>query len=89
MNEAFQYYKFGGSNMHSVSLDAAKAFDKLWRIGLFYKLIDYVDPIIWRILFNYYSDSFIIVCINGLLSKPFRKSNKVVSSNNLSVIPET
>ena len=37
-NEGFQYYKFGGSNMHSVSLDAAKAFDKLWRVGLFYKL---------------------------------------------------
>ena len=45
-NKAFQYYKLGGSNMHSVSLDAAKFFDKLWRVGLFYKLIDYVDPVI-------------------------------------------
>ncbi len=40
-NEAFQYYKFAGSNMHAVSLDAAKAFDKLWRVGLFYSLANF------------------------------------------------
>ena len=70
--------------MHSVSLDAAKAFDKLWRVGLFYKLIDYVDPVIWRILFNYYSDSFIIVCVDGLLSDPFRTSEGVKQGGILS-----
>ena len=70
--------------MHSVSLDAAKAFDKLWRVGLFYKLIDCTDPIIWRILFNYYFDSFIIVCVDGLLSNPFRTSEGVKQGGILS-----
>ena len=43
-NETIQFYKINKSNMHIVSLDASKAFDKLWRNGLFYKLIRKVDP---------------------------------------------
>ena len=42
---------------HIVSLDASKALDKLWRGGLFFKLIGKVDDVIWRLLFNYYKQS--------------------------------
>jgi hypothetical protein len=71
-NETMQFYRGGGSGLHVVSLDAAKAFDKLWRNGLFYKLIDRVDKAIWRILFNYYNDSHIMICADGLKSESFK-----------------
>ena len=39
------------------SLDAEKAFDKLWRAGLFFKLIDRIDPSLWHLLKIYYDKS--------------------------------
>jgi hypothetical protein len=56
------------------SLDAAKAFDKLWRDGLFYKLIGKVDDLIWRSLYQYYLSSFIIVCVDN------RRSGRLATS---------
>ena len=70
-NETINYYKHGRSNMHLVSLDAAKAFDKLWRDGLFLKLIDKMESSIWRILYKYYTNSHIIVSVDGLRSNSF------------------
>ena len=51
--------------MHIVSLDASKAFDKLWRDGLFFKLKDSCSPMIWRILYCYYKNSKIIVSMDN------------------------
>ena len=72
--------------MKIASLDAEKAFDKVWREGMFYKLIDKINPILWVLLYKYYesskgiiqaeysfSDSFDIICgvkQGGILS-PF------------------
>jgi hypothetical protein len=56
----------------TTSLDAAKAYDKLWRDGLFYKMISKSDKLIWRILVNYYRSRKIIICVDGLKSEPFR-----------------
>ena len=67
-NEVIQYYTHNKSNMHVVSLDAAKAFDKLWRHGLFFKLKDKISSYLWRILFKYYNESFIIVNVDSLAS---------------------
>ena len=39
-NETIQFFTSGKSSLNLVSLDATKAFDKLWRAGLFYKLKD-------------------------------------------------
>ncbi len=55
-----------------VSLDAAKVFDKLWRSGLFYKLIGKMDQGIWKLLFSYYSESYVIVCSEGKKSEKFK-----------------
>ena len=71
LNETFQFYKRGKSNLHLISLDASKAFDKLWRAGLFFKLIDVIEPPIWRILFFYYANSKLTISFNGRLSKVF------------------
>ena len=30
-----------------------------------------MDPLIWRILYNYYKNSFIIVKVEGLITEPF------------------
>ena len=58
--------------MHVVSLDAAKAFDKMWREGLFNKLKGVSDPAIWRLLNNYYENSKIVVKVDGKNSLPIR-----------------
>ena len=46
-------------------MDAAKAFDKLWRHGLFFKLNDKISSYLWRILFKYDNESFIIVNVDN------------------------
>ena len=71
LNETMQYYKRVNSKVHLISLDASKAFDKLWRSGLFYKLIDVVEPPIWRLLLSYYAKSKLTVSFNGKFSKVF------------------
>ena len=55
-----------------ISLDASKVFDKLWRDGLFYKLIKVLDKRIWRILYYYYKISKITIKYNGENSIPLR-----------------
>lgn len=69
VNDTMNYYINGISNMHLVSLDATKAFDKLWRSGLFHKLINKIDPTLWRVIYSYYKESKIIVQINNKLSE--------------------
>ena len=53
-------------------LDAEKAFDTLWRVGLYHKLMNVVDPVYFRALVTYYGNSQIIIKYNG------DKSNKIL-----------
>jgi retron-type reverse transcriptase len=69
-NEVVNYYKQGGSKIFFISLDASKAFDKLWRAGLFYKLIGKIESSVWRILYYYYKISTMVVKY-GCLGKMF------------------
>ena len=41
-------------NHEMEALDAEKAFDKLWRDGLFFKLINKIDKLSWITLRRYY-----------------------------------
>lgn len=50
------------------SLDAEKAFDRLWRDGLFFKLLDKLDSSIWFILRLYYSQSNACIRVNEIIS---------------------
>ena len=63
VKETISKYKKKNSPCYIVSLDAEKAFDSLWRKGLFYKLIDKMDKNLWLVLEEYYnqSDGFITV----------------------------
>ena len=83
-NEAIGHYESAGSNMHVISLDAAKAFDKMWREGLFYKLRNVVDPGIWRLLVYYYNFSYVIVNVDGKCSSCFMTTQGVKQGGILS-----
>ena len=54
-----------------ISLDMKKAFDRLWRDGLFFKLIDKIEQPYWRALYNYYKKSKGRVKIDGDFSNEF------------------
>jgi hypothetical protein len=65
-------YVEGGSPCHVVSLDAEKAFDKVWREGLFHKLKEkQVDLNTLKILKKYYDTSQGMIKLNGVLSNRF------------------
>jgi hypothetical protein len=57
MKETILHYTENKSGCKVASLDAAKAFDKTWRDGLFFKLISKIDLIYWIILKVYYDSS--------------------------------
>jgi hypothetical protein len=63
------------SPCYLVSLDAEKAFDRLWRDGLFYKLMEKIDKNTWLLLKRYYDDSESIIENNNCVSN----SIKVIS----------
>jgi len=83
-NESISYYRTGRSNCHVVSLDAAKAFDKLWRDGLFEKLKPVTDPCTWRLLHRYYEESFAVVGLEGFRSDKFKINEGVKQGGILS-----
>ena len=67
----------GCSNFHTDSLNATQVFDKMCREGLFRKLKRDDDSGIWRLLYNYYKDSQIVVRVDGSYSKSFRTTQGV------------
>ena len=71
INETLSYYKKGGSPCYVISLDMKKAFDRMWRDGLFSKLKTKIEEPIWRALVNYYQNSKGKVKINYELSSEF------------------
>ncbi|CAF1085384.1 unnamed protein product, partial [Brachionus calyciflorus] len=70
--------------VHIIILDASKAFDKLWRQGLFFKLINVIDESIRRILFKYYSISKAYILLNNIKSEEFIISQGVKQGGILS-----
>ena len=70
--ETLANYIDKGSKVKAVSLDAEKAFDKLWTDGLFYKLHDKMEHDFWFLLKTYYDQSKAIININGNESDLFR-----------------
>ena len=77
VNEVINFYRQGKSKIHLVSIDASKAFDKLWRDGLFFKLIGKIPNELWRILHIYYGNSRAMVKYDGLTSHVFNISEGV------------
>jgi hypothetical protein len=84
LNETIQYYNVNKSTVFLSSLDASKAFDRLWRNGLFYKLLDKIPIVYWRGLFAYYKQSKAIINFNGEKSESFDISEGVKQGGILS-----
>jgi len=72
---AMTYAKSKNKRLYAVAIDASKAFDKVNRIYLWVKLINIgVHEAIIRAIIIYYSDSIIVVGLNGELSTPFKST---------------
>jgi hypothetical protein len=67
LKETVNKYKKSKSPLYIASLDAEKAYDSLWRMGLFYKLKDKMDENLWLILMSYYEKSDGIIKCNNLM----------------------
>ena len=72
INESKQYFVNGKSPFYIINLDMKKAFDKLWRDGLFFKLINKIENVYWRALVHYYETSIGMIKIDGRISSEFK-----------------
>jgi len=79
VKETISKYKRSKTPCYVESLDAEKAFDSLWRNGLFFKLIDKIDSIFWFLLFDYYSQS------DGLISLSESQKSDIFKINSQDV----
>ena len=70
--------------MYINSIDSSKAFDTVWRPGLFYKFIDQILQEERRILWLYYSNSLILIQLNQVCSQTFKISGGVKEGGPLS-----
>ena len=72
VTETIRKFEKDKTKLNVISLDAKKAFDKLWRCGLFYKLKQKCDPFVWRVLLLYYKGSKIKVKMKGKTSECYK-----------------
>jgi hypothetical protein len=72
------------STCYLISLDAEKAFDKLWRPGLYFKLIDRLNKQDWLILKKYYDSSKACIVNESKISDLFEVNNGVKQGGILS-----
>jgi hypothetical protein len=71
VNEVLHHYKKFKSPCYTTALDFSKAFDRMWRDGLFHKLNGKIDDCYWRALVVYYRGSIGIIKANNSTSKEF------------------
>ena len=77
VKEALNYYQRGGSSCYAASLDISKAFEKMWRNGLFFKMMGKIDDCYWRAIVVYYQTSVGYVKVGNKLSCAFTISEGV------------
>ena len=65
LNDVLCYYKHHNSNIFLCSLDAEKCFDSIWHDGMFYKLINVLPDVQWRLLYNWYASLVAVIKWDG------------------------
>ena len=86
VKETILHYTENNSGVIVASLDAEKEFDKVWRDGLFLKLIDKMESPIWNLLKKYYDSSRGVILdeITNTFSDPFDIETGVKQGGHLS-----
>ena len=74
IKECIYFYNTKNEKLEIAQLDAEKAFDTLWRTGLYHKLMNELEPVYFRPLTSYYKESKIIVRYNGESSKKLKRT---------------
>lgn len=73
LREVIQYNTERGNDVYIAFLDAKKAFDSVWILGLMYKLFYLgIDAKLWRVIYNMYTDFYCTVRIGGEYSEWFK-----------------
>jgi hypothetical protein len=84
VKETANYYLKHKSCMYISSIDSSKAFDTVWRYGLFHKLINKCKLEEWRLLWLYYLNSMIMIQIGDNASEIFKITGGVKQGGPLS-----
>ncbi|CAF0893931.1 unnamed protein product [Brachionus calyciflorus] len=84
LKETILNYKKKNKPIYVCAIDASKAFDKVNRQILFYKLIGKVNPLIWRSLKRYYENSLALVTNQDQVSGIFKTTVGVKQGGPLS-----
>ena len=71
MKETVLHYIENRSACRMVALDAEKAYDKVWRDGLFFKLMSIMSYPLWMLLKRYYDSSRACLLIDNKLTECF------------------
>ena len=71
MKETITRYIENKSACYLTALDAEKAFDRLWRQGLFHKIRNVLDPHTWLILKKYYDGNKAMIVNDNINSQIF------------------
>jgi retron-type reverse transcriptase len=84
LREIVASYQIKNKNTIVCAIDASKAFDKINRMKLLYKLKDKIDGKIWLILYKYYASSVAYINLNSESSPMFKTSLGVKQGGPLS-----
>ena len=80
-----QIFKFIKRKLYCAFIDFTKAFDNVWRVGLWSKMLTYsVDGNFFNVVKNMYNNIKSCVTVNGLLSDYFTSFSGVRQGENLS-----
>jgi hypothetical protein len=77
LTELIKHNKSMNKNVFACAIDASKAFDKVERMNLYYKLINVMDCKSWLSLKSYYDASKAFVVSNGETSDSFKTEKGV------------
>ena len=67
LKELMEKHKAENMPLYIASLDAEKAYDSVWRDGIFFRLMEVIDSQIWLVLKNYYDNADGVFKINNML----------------------
>lgn len=69
LKESINKYKMEEKPLYIACLDSEKAYDSVWRAGLFYKLINNITNQFWYIARQYYNQSIGYFKIDGIMEE--------------------